>query len=652
MSIIVETPFQNFTGLDGKPLTNGKVYIGQVGTDPTVFANQIPVFWDEALTIPASQPLTTNAGYIVRTGTPARVWVASDYSISVKNASNVLVYYIAQFGVVDYVTSGDLAGPTGASLVGWKRDAIGAINRPLSLWVEEFPLTPRAFGCACDGVTIDNVNFGKFLDACAGRWGTIPDGDLVRLTVSPTALTTHEVRLRGRSNQWHTGQQTIGAGRDYGGILLDGEETAIGGTWDLGTNTVTYPQRVKGLCNLVVAGINGSRHGLLDFIDNGVFSGLHFQDFTDHHMFTFGAVLNTFRDISGCGTLPGKAASGTWLANTFMNGCGWLCTGSAPSGVAGNFLTGKTFGSSNFSSTNDVSNVFFDTAVTQTTSGKGFIFYNTRSTTMKNCGSYSGVYQAFCNIQWDSPHMETYATGGEVAGDGNPQSFVSLNSTVQTANYDGGSVYPPVILRTTPFTAATDFWMYDLQTTSRRQFSRIGVNELILGEKLAAGSTASQHVASLGTVANPMVYFDKLLNALRVSCGLSFQPFLSIPIILPGVVPAVDFVDINSADLCPPVDGGSGPGGIYDIDVQILDAANGKVFYFGTWVGARQIPGGQYAIRFYGNGKDNNPPAGGFTVTESFAASIYRLRITNGTAAPYAYRLTSRLRCVTIPQPV
>lgn len=108
MSIIVETPFQNFTGLDGKPLTNGKVYIGAVGTDPTVFANQIPVFWDEALTIPAAQPLTTSAGYIVRTGTPSRVYVATDYSISVKNASNVLVYYLAQFGVTDQASQEEL----------------------------------------------------------------------------------------------------------------------------------------------------------------------------------------------------------------------------------------------------------------------------------------------------------------------------------------------------------------------------------------------------------------------------------------------------------------------------------------------------------------------------------------------------------------
>lgn len=114
MAIQIEAPFDMFNGLDGKPLTNGKVYIGQVGTDPTVIANQIPVFWDEGLTIPAAQPLVTNAGYIVRFGTPARVYAATDYSISVRNSSNILVYYLAEFGAVDYASDADLAALSGA----------------------------------------------------------------------------------------------------------------------------------------------------------------------------------------------------------------------------------------------------------------------------------------------------------------------------------------------------------------------------------------------------------------------------------------------------------------------------------------------------------------------------------------------------------
>lgn len=125
--IQVHTPFDIFTGLDGKPLSNGKVYIGQVGTDPVVPANQIPVFWDEALTIPAAQPLVTNAGYIVRFGTPARVYTATDYSMSVRNASNILVYYLAQFGAVDYLPADDITGPGGAGVVGYQPPGFGSI---------------------------------------------------------------------------------------------------------------------------------------------------------------------------------------------------------------------------------------------------------------------------------------------------------------------------------------------------------------------------------------------------------------------------------------------------------------------------------------------------------------------------------------------
>lgn len=84
-------PFPVFTDLDGQPLDNGKVYIGTVNLDPVT--NPIQVYYDEALTITASQPLHTSGGYIYRNGTPTNVYVnASEFSITVNDSKNLLVY--------------------------------------------------------------------------------------------------------------------------------------------------------------------------------------------------------------------------------------------------------------------------------------------------------------------------------------------------------------------------------------------------------------------------------------------------------------------------------------------------------------------------------------------------------------------------------
>lgn len=151
MSIIVETPFQNFMGLDGKPLTNGNVYIGAVSTDPTVLANQIPIFWDESLTIPASQPLVTNAGYIVRSGTPSQVFANTNYSISVLNASGVLVYYEDKAGSADFVPYSALAGENGAGLVGFSQNYAGAESITALDKMRE-SVSAKDFGAINDGV--------------------------------------------------------------------------------------------------------------------------------------------------------------------------------------------------------------------------------------------------------------------------------------------------------------------------------------------------------------------------------------------------------------------------------------------------------------------------------------------------------------------
>lgn len=178
MTIQIQPPFQNFTGLDGKPLTNGKVYIGQVGTDPTVGANQIPVFWDEEMTIPATQPLSTNAGYIVRLGAPSQAFTDVDYSITVLNASNVLVYYKDKAGAADFVSAAELAGPEGAAMVGFSQDYTGAEARTALDKLRE-NVSAADFGAINDGVqspargAANRIAIQEAIDAMSLRGGGV-----------------------------------------------------------------------------------------------------------------------------------------------------------------------------------------------------------------------------------------------------------------------------------------------------------------------------------------------------------------------------------------------------------------------------------------------------------------------------------------------
>ncbi|HEV2124931.1 MAG TPA: hypothetical protein VGW38_19455, partial [Chloroflexota bacterium] len=75
-------------------LDAGYIYIGVKGADPQV--SPLTVYWDEAKTQVAAQPLRTRGGFIVNGATPAFVWVdAADYSQRVKDADGNLVSYTA-----------------------------------------------------------------------------------------------------------------------------------------------------------------------------------------------------------------------------------------------------------------------------------------------------------------------------------------------------------------------------------------------------------------------------------------------------------------------------------------------------------------------------------------------------------------------------
>lgn len=89
-ALSVQPTFPIFTDIDGQPLENGYIWIGVANLDPQT--NPVQVYWDAALTQPAGQPIRTLNGYPSRNGTPARLYVNSDYSIRVQNSKGSMVY--------------------------------------------------------------------------------------------------------------------------------------------------------------------------------------------------------------------------------------------------------------------------------------------------------------------------------------------------------------------------------------------------------------------------------------------------------------------------------------------------------------------------------------------------------------------------------
>lgn len=85
----VGQPFFQYFDLDGTPLNNGSVWFGSVNNNPELYP--VPVYWDSALTQPASQPVQTQNGFIIRSGQQAQLFCATNYSFTVRNKKGAII---------------------------------------------------------------------------------------------------------------------------------------------------------------------------------------------------------------------------------------------------------------------------------------------------------------------------------------------------------------------------------------------------------------------------------------------------------------------------------------------------------------------------------------------------------------------------------
>lgn len=193
MAFLIDPPYDIFTDIDGKALESGYIWVGDVNLDPQT--NPASVFWDEALTISASQPIRTISGYPSNNGTPARFYVANDYSIRVMNKNGATIYTSlsgnAAASKASNISVNDGAGgtifttlqgfinkilsSTGAAIVGFIQSLTGAVVRTVAaklgdtVCIYDFMTPAQIAACKARTSTDDTVALKKAIDSGAYR---------------------------------------------------------------------------------------------------------------------------------------------------------------------------------------------------------------------------------------------------------------------------------------------------------------------------------------------------------------------------------------------------------------------------------------------------------------------------------------------------
>lgn len=144
-ALSINVPFPVFQDRDGQPLDNGYVYIGTPYLDPQT--NPVQVYFDDALTITAAQPLRTINGYVSNAGTPAQLYVNGvNFSIKVLDSKANLVYSFQDGSGISPNAAGVQYDPAGA----------GAVSTTVQAKLRE-TVSVKDFGAVGDGVNDDTT---------------------------------------------------------------------------------------------------------------------------------------------------------------------------------------------------------------------------------------------------------------------------------------------------------------------------------------------------------------------------------------------------------------------------------------------------------------------------------------------------------------
>jgi len=280
-ALSVNPPFPIFLDIDGQPLDAGYIYLG-VANQATE-ANPIQAYWDAALTVAATQPIVTKAGFPANAGVPARVYVNSDFSIVVKNRNGFQVF--SSPTCTDRFN--DAVVQVDSSDVTFLQAGTGAVTRTAQAKMRD-TVSVKDFGATGDGTTDDAAAIQAAVNAVSAN-GTVyfppgtyavgaagiavtsktgvtlfGDGAIIKITAISTlttAIGAATIRLSGCTRSGVRGLEINGNSIASSGIGLTG-------CTDCFVDGVTvYASGVSGQITSAGGGVRNS------FTNNTVYSG-------------------------------------------------------------------------------------------------------------------------------------------------------------------------------------------------------------------------------------------------------------------------------------------------------------------------------------------------------------------------------------------